>query len=262
MKLNKPIITICIIILLVVDLIFFSFLSFGKTIKDEKIIDEVVQSFDFKSYLLDDEVISKSIDNYNYPKEVFDYLDDLKINIIKKKFVNNLIKREDYLVLKQDIKELMTNSVYEYEVRNQKDILSYVSNDIDNFSSRIEEYFDTNFVNEYYSVYNISSGIIYYISLSFIIISIALIIILEKRNGFLISSIILIVYSFFIYYVNKNPFEVGLRSLFKYFDNVSFHLDNLYIICFILGFVLLLIYIVKFLRKVARDIRISSYNRR
>ena len=262
MKLNKPIITICIIILLVVDLIFFSFLSFGKKIKDEKLINEMVESFDFKKYLLDDDIISNSIDNYNYPKEVFDYLDNLQINKVKKKFINNLLHEENNLVLKQDIKEILDNSVYEYEYRSQGDIYGFVANDIDTYSTKMEDEYNIDFVNRYNTLYSISSGILYYISLLFIIISISLIIVFEKRNGFLISSIILIVYSFLIYYVNKNVLEIGFKSIFKYFKNVSLHLDNLYIICFILGFVLLLIYIVKLLRKLARDIRISSYNRR
>ena len=262
MKLNKPIITICIIILLVVDLIFFSFLSFGRKIKDEKFVNEMVESFDFKEYLLDDKLISNSIDNYKYPKEVFDYLDDLQVNKVKKKFVNNLFKEENNLVLKQDIKEILDNSVYEYEYRSKSDTYSFVSNDIDSFSTKMEENFNKDFVNRYNTIYGISSGILYYISLIIILVSISLIIVFEKRNGFLISSIILIVYSFLIYYVNKNVLEIGFKSLFKYFNNISLHLDNLYMICFILGFVLLLIYIVKYLIKLARDIRISSYNRR
>ena len=50
MKLNKPIITICIIILLVVDLIFFYYLSFGRKIKEEKIVNENLEKFDYKEY--------------------------------------------------------------------------------------------------------------------------------------------------------------------------------------------------------------------
>ena len=262
MKLNKPIITICIIILLVVDLIFFSFLSIGKNLKDKEFINDISQSFNFKEFLLDDETISNSINNYNYPKEVFDYLDEFQINKIKKKFTSRLLNKENSLLLKQEIKEVLSNSVYEYEYRSQSDVYSYVIKDIEDFSERMEANFNIDFVNEYYGVYNISNGIIYYIALGFFIVSIVLIISFEKRNGFLISSIILIIYSFLIYYINKNALEIGFRSLFKYFDNISFHLDNLYIICFIIGFVLLLIYIVKLSKKCAREIRISSYNRR
>ncbi len=260
MKLNKPIITICIIILLVVDLIFFSFLSFGKKLKDEKVINEIVESFNFKEYLLDDELISNSINNYNYPKEVFNYLDDLQINRVKKKYVDRLLKKDNFLIQKQDIFDILSNSVYEYEFRNKSDIYNYVESDIDNFSTRMEDSFDIDFINEYYGIYNVSNGMLYLISLSLIIIGIIFIIIIEKKNGFLVSSIILIIYSFLIYYINKNALEVGFGSLFKYFNKISFHLDSLYIICFIFSFVLLLIYIVKSLRRAAREIRLKSYN--
>ena len=262
MKLNKPIITICIIILLVVDLIFFSFLFIGKKLSNNSFIKDTIQEFDFKEYLLDDEVIADSINNFKYPKEVFDYLDNNKINKAKKEFANLLIKKEEQLINKEEIKDILDSSVFEYEYRSSSDTYSFVEEDIDYFSNKMEKDFNTNFVNEYYSVNKLSSGILYYISLILIITGLVFIIILEQRNGFLISSIILIIYSFLTYYINKNMFEFGFNSVFKYFKKINLQMDNLYMICFILGFVLLLIYIVKSLRKMTREIRIKSYYRR
>ena len=261
MKLNKPIITIFIIILLVVDLIFFSFLYFGKKFNDKKFIDEIVEQFNFKSYFLNDDYISNKINNYNYPKEIFDYLDDLQIKNVKKIFKNNLINREEILIQKEDIKEILDNSVFEYEYRNSEDVYNFVKDDIEYFSNKMEKDFNDNFVKEYYGIYDVCSGILYFISLGLIIIGIISILLIEKRNGFLITSIILILYSFLIYYINKNAFDIGYNSIIKYLNNINLQLDNLYMICFILAFVLLLIYIIQMLKKVARDIRISSYRR-
>ena len=55
--------------------------------------------------------------------------------------------------------------------------------------------------------------------------------------------------------------NVGLKDKLKYFKKAGLNLDGLYFICFIMGFILLLIYIVKVLRRLARNIRINSYNR-
>lgn len=262
MKLNKPIITICIIILLIVNLIFFSFLSIGKKIGEKDFLNEIVLKFNLKTYILNNESISKSIEEYKYPKEVYNYLDNLKINNLKNKFINNLFEKKDRLIDKSDVEEILKNSVYEYEYNHSSDIYSYVENDIKEVSNHLEERFNSEFVDHYFSIKYFSEGIIYYVSILLTVALILLIIYFEKKNGLLITSIILLIYSFTLFYVNDNYLEFGLNNVFKYFDKIDFKLDNIYIICFILGFVLLLIYMCAFFKKVTREIRIKSYNRR
>ena len=258
MKLNKPIITICIIILLVVNLIFFSFLSIGKNITNKKNLEELLQEFNFKEYVLNNETISNSISNYKYPKEVFNYMDEIKIKSIKNTFINNLYNRNEELINKNDIKELLSNSVYEYEYKNKKDIYEYVIDDINSFSTNLHDRFSKSFVDDYYTAGGIVN-VLYYISIALSIIFISIIIFIEKKNGLLASSIILILYSFFLFYMDRNLVNKGFMSLSKYFNKINLNLNTSYIICFILGFVLLLIYIVKRLKEFLRDLRIRSY---
>ena len=262
MKLNKPVITIFIIIMLLGFLIFFSFLSIGRNLNDKEYISEIVNDFNVKEYILRNDKIKDSIDNFKYPKEVFNYLDDNKIKLLKKKYVNNLFDRKEKLIDKNDVKEILDNSVYEYEYNTSSDIYNYVENDIEHFSNVFENKINVEYIDYYYGFKDFSSGFIYYLILIIIIVSIIILIIFEKFNGCFISSITLILYSFFIYYLNNYILEVSFKKYLNYFNDFDLHLEKLYFICFIFGFVLLLIYIVYKLKKIARNIRISSYNRR
>ena len=260
MKLNKPLITICLIIILVINLIFFSFLSVGKKTEDKEYIKQIVSTFDFKEYLLNNSTIDKSINEYKYPKEVFDYLDSIKIDELKDEIVDNLFNKSDYLINKEDIIDILNNSVYEFEASRTKDIYSYVKDDIEEYSMYFDNKLNKDIKDGYFYVNRITNAL-YPVSILISIIIFGIIIIFEKENGILLSSIVLLSYSFFVFYVDKYFISFSYKRLLKYFKFVNLELDNLYIICFILGFVLLLIYIIKSLRRFARNVRISSYNR-
>ena len=260
MKLNKPIITICIIIILVINLIFFSFLSIGREIGKKEFVSDIVEKFNFKEYSLNYELIQKDINNYKYPKEVFDYLNDNQIKQVKEKLVNNLFEKKEKIIEESDIKEIIYNSVSEYENKTSSDISKLLEKSVDSFSLKLVDDFNEDFINSYHLVRNISNSILYLISIIITITIIVLLIIFEKYNGVLISSIILMCYSFFVYYIGQNIFSSSFNSLFKYFDNISFSMNNIHIICFILGFVLLLIYMLKKIKSFLRDIRIKSYS--
>lgn len=262
MKLNKPIISICIIIILIVDLIFFSFLSIARKTNDKEFMEEIALKFDFKKYLLNNDNIRYSIDNYKYSNTVFNYIDDLKVTIVKKKVVNNLFEGKEKVLDKSLIVEILNNSVYEYEYRENVDVVYYVHDDIEYFSGYLESKFNNEYADVYNSLRSFSSGAIYFISIGVAVVLLGLIIIIERKQGLLIDSITLLLYSFFIYYFNKHFLEIGYRSLFKYFDNLELHLDDLYVICFIIGFILLLICIVDKIRKTLREKRINAYNGR
>ena len=259
MKLNKPIITICIIILLVVNLVFFSFLSIGHNLSNKEKLNEIIEKFDFKSYLLNNETINNSIKEYHYSEEVFNYMDQLQINKIKKKLVNNLYDNKEELINEVEIKELINNSVYEYESRTQKDIFGFVESDVNTFSNEMALKFNDNYSSYFQFVKTISNGIIYYSSIILSIVFIGLIIFYEKKNGLLISSIILICYSIYVFYMDNNFIRIVFNRVLKYFESINLHLDKLYIICFLVGFVLLLIYIVNLIKHWLRDLRIRSY---
>jgi len=233
----------------VLDLIFFSFLLISKKITTKSFLKETVTSFNFNDYLINDEIISSGIKNYNYPKEVFNYIDNNKVLIIKNKIIDDLEISEN------SIKDLLINSLYEYENRTNYEIKDNIENDINLFSNNFVK-----MISDYSLTYNflnkISNSIFYPISLISSIVIILLILFIDK-DGIKKISIILFCYSFILYYFNNNLFKIS--NLFKYKKNNNIGLEKEYIVCFIFSFVLLLIYMCNLFRKFLRNQRIKGY---
>lgn len=264
MKLNKPIITITIIILLVFNLIFFSFAQISKNILNEKFLTQLVDKFDLKKSVLNDQNIKNNINNYKYPQEVFNYIDYSSIDIVKKKIVNNILTKDKEFISEKDISYILNNSVYQYENYTFEDTFDYVKDDINKFSLNFSNAFKNDIVNILNFIKFLSNSMLYELSIIISLIFLTLIIFFEKRNGYLISSIICFIYALILYYLDSYFIKNMLLGpnnylYFSNIDNLTISLDNIYIICLILSFVLLLIYIVKSIKKIMRDIRISSY---
>ncbi len=262
MKLNRPIFTIILIILLVIDLIFFSIVIIGKKVLDKNSIKDIVYSFNYKEYLKDNEIIKNSTNNYKYSFEIFDYIDDNEVKKIEDKFIDNIYLNKK-TIEKEDIILILNNAVDKYEKDNLVDIHNYVDGDINKVSnklSNIDEEFNIafSFINKF-----VNSELVY-IFLIFAIISIVLIIVFEHINGCLINSITLILYSILMYYLKYNLYskihlDNNVNKYFNDFSNKIVDLDNVYAISFFLGFVFLLIYVIKLIRRMIRDIRLNSY---
>lgn len=264
MKLDKPIISILIVIVLVLDLIFFSFTQICKNIEKKEQIESLVDKFDIQKYIVENERIKESINNYKYPKEIFNYLDESNIKIIKKKFVTNLLEEKNELLLEEDVTYLIKNSIYEYENRTHEDALVFSEEDITFLSKELVT--DSSEIVNVFNFFKVfTNSFIVLISFSLAVLLFVTLIILEKRNGLLLTSIILFGYTCFLFYLDSYFIRrviLNNQSL-KYFNNVekmTCGLDIFYIICFILSFVLLLIYIIKYIRKAIREIRLNSYN--
>ena len=248
MKLNKKLVRWILIILLIFNLFFFSFLLISKKITTKSFIKECTINFDFKEYLLNDDVISNGIRNYNYPKEVFDYIDNNQILNIKNKYIDNLTIDKDL------VKEVLINSFYEYESRTNYEIKDNLDNDIELFSNNFSYKFN-NFSNIINFLSKVSNSL-YSISLFCLLLILMILIIIEKKN-LLNISIFMLCYSFILYYLSYNFFKI--TNSFKYIKNININLEKEYIICFIFSFVLLLIYVIYYLKKFLRDQRIKGY---
>lgn len=264
MRLNKPIITIALIIIMVFNLIFFSLNFIGKTFTNKSFLYSIVDKFDFYKYISNDEEIIKSVEEYKYPMSIFEYINYNKVNEIKDEFVDNLLNDKEILIDNSKIRKILNNSVSKYEIINEVDIINNVEKNIEDVSFKISNEFN-NDLNETYRLFRFLSydAFTYLFGIILLLLTIGIIII-ERRNGFLICSIIYITYSLIIYWVDKNFFTDSLFISFNstYFNDMSNNtlmLGHLYMICFILGFVLLLIYIIKMLKRMFRNLRLYSY---
>ena len=263
MKLNKPAITITLIVLLLVNLIFFSIALICKGLNTKENIKSILDSFNYQEFIKDNESVIENTNNYKYSIEVFDYIDHDKLTILEDKIVDNLFDRKETIVLENDIKELLTDSVNKYEIDKMIDTNGNALQDIDNISSNLTSTINNEFLLSYKVIDIIASDVVCYSFLLLEVVYIIIIILNEKRNGYLIGGISMLIYSFVSYAIEKNLFKLIKLDdrYFKKFDNFVFKLDHVYIVCFILSFVLLLIYIVLLIRKVLRDKRINSYYR-
>lgn len=261
MKLQKPLITIIFIVLLGVNLIFFSLTFIGKAITTKEITEKIVNKYDINKTILEDTNIKKHIREYKYSPLVFNYINKEKEEELKENIIKNINNNRENLIDEKEITSLLKRSVFSYEIKNGVDTMGIVNNDIELYSYKVSQYINNDFLNTMNFFKFFSNNFFSTIAFSILILLLIGIIIEEKRNGFLISGIITFIYSFFIYYLNNNFFNYEFISniYFNGLKGLKLSLDNTYMICFILSFVLLLIYIIKYIKKVLRDIRINSY---
>ena len=260
MKLNRPILTIILIILLVIDLIFFSVALIGQKVLNEEFLNEMIYDFDYIDYLKDNESIKNSVNNYKYSFDVFNYIDKEEVKEVENKVVDNILSNEDTFIEYEDILQVLNNAVNKYEKINTVDIHEYIDDDIKEVAYELSNSFDNDSITGLHIVNGfVNSKIIYLFVIIAIVIS-TLIIIFEHINGCLINSIIYLIYSFAMYYLKYNfDFKVYIKNNEITIANKVLPLDNIYVTCFVLGFVLLVIYVIKLIVKVVRDIKLNSY---
>ncbi len=264
MKLKKPIITIMLITFLVLDLIFFSFIFISRTVTSKDYVHDIVYKFDIKEYINNNQNIKNSIDNYKYPKEIFDYMDEEDINTFKDNFIHRLYGKNT-INIKEELTDLFKKTIDKYDSKKEVDSYSYVSSDIEKITSEFDNYCNKYVFNIFDFLRLMSSNAIFYLSIIISIVLCVIIIYIEKSKGLIITAITLFLYSLFCYYLNSNCYSIimsimGKNKHFEYLKDFSFFLNSVYIICFILSFVLLLIYMVIYIRKVIRNRKSNSYN--
>ena len=264
MRLKKPVITITLIIILVICLIFFSFVLISNNyIRNEK-IKEVIFNFNIKDYILKDSKILESINNYNYPKEVYNYIDNNEVYILKKKIYSRFNSNEKELLKQKEIVLILNNSVFEYENINFSDSIEMVKEDIEYINNKIMD-FTNNKLNNYHTFFSIIGKDVLFIGFIFITIFIAIMIIItERMNGIFICSVIFFSFSLYLYYLNIN-FYIFFQSIsnnnyfIDYFKRIFLLKEDVYIVCFILSFVLLLIYMINYLKKIYKKMRLHFF---
>lgn len=261
MKLQKPLITIIFIVLLAVNLIFFSLTLIGKSITQEKTIQNIVEKYDVKETILNEDSMKDNIKKYKYTSSVFDYINVLEEKKLKQDIILNLENGKNILLDQEKLMSLLKRSVFSFEINNSVDMMGAVNNDIELYSYKVSRYFNDDFFNTMNFFKIFSNSFFSTIAFLILIISVIGIIFCEKMVGLLIGGIVTLFYSFFVYYLDYNFFKYDFISsvYFKDLSSLKLYLDNIYIICFILSFVLLLIYIIKYIKRVLRDMRINSY---
>ena len=265
MNLRKPIKTTVFIVLLALDLIIFSFFLASKNVLNKEYLSSKVKDFSFISYVKERDYINTEVRAFKYPIEVFDYIDMDEFYKVMDGSIDKLLESKTPLLDGNEIVRILEDSVNKYDQEHDSDSLRFAKDDINRVSTEFAYKLNNDgLVCIVKIMVFCSSGIIFYIPILIAILLSVYICLDEKREGFLINGIVYIVYSLYLYLLNIRFINGLVRngSIYTYFDgfkSYTFKLEPALIICFILGFVLLLIYIGMYIKKLIRDVRLHSY---
>lgn len=264
MKLISSFKTAITILVLSIILLLISFLVAFKNITNKDFLKEKKKDFDIVNYVKNRQYIKS---NNKYPKEVFDYIDMSEYNEVIDKMIDNLHNDSKILLDKESVSDMLFNAVREYDLNNDTDSIAYVKDDINRFSSELSYKLNNNIiVGVVKTIVTLVNSVLYYFLFVAVFLLMFCIIYFEKRNGYIINAIIMLLYSIYLYYFNymiiqNTVVEGNIYSYIKDVNKITLGLENFYIICFISSFILLLIYIIKYIRKIIRDAHIKSYTR-
>ena len=266
MNLKKPFRTTLFIVLLVIDLIFLSFLVSLKHVANKDYMVSKIKDFDIVRYVKERDYIIESTNNLRYPIEVYNYINVDNFNNIGEEAVDNLFAGKKPILESAKFTSLLKQSIDYYDAANNADSMEHVKKDVQRFSTEVSYKINNDSVVKLLKASTIvTNTFVYFIPYLIAITFTALIIVYEKKKGLLIGGITYMIYSFYVYYFDKNFIrrlysEGNFYSYFKGFKKYTFNLNTLYTICFILGFVLLLIWTIFYIKKTVRRVKVSSYD--
>ena len=265
MDLKRPVGTTFTVIILSIVLMLLTFFATFKNLTNKEFLKQRAREFDIVEYVKNRGYVIEHSNSYKYPVEVFDYINIYDFNTLMDQSIDNLYNDKDTILDVSKLTDLLTKSVNLYDMNNNTDSLSFVKEDISRFSSEISYKLNNGVtVRLVKSFISFIHSLIYYLPTLIAISLFALIFWNEKKNGLLINAAILFLYSFVIYRLDYQilPMLVSKGSFYSYInglDKITLGLERIYIVCFILSFILLLIYIVMRLKKTIKNIRKRPY---
>ena len=265
MNLRKPFKTTIVMILLGIDLLILSLFVSAKNTTSKDFLKSTVRDFNIVEYVKDKSFVLEHSKGYKYPLEVFNYINVYDFNSLMDKAIDNLYDQKKPIISNTEISNLLSKSVSVYDVNNRTDSMKFVKDDINRLSTEISYDLNGNVLMSIVRIIlSLLYSVIYYIPFVLVILFFILIVIFEKRNGFLICGVTSFVYSFYLYFINTRLVKsVAARGgFFSYIENIdkmTLKLDLLYILFFIVSFIFLFTFIIMYLRKMVRDIRLKSY---
>lgn len=268
MKLKHSFFTIILISFLIILLILCVLCLFGKNIFNKNYLYKAVEYVDVISFIKDDKELNEMLKNKKIPKEIFEYIDDNKVKEIKKKIIDGFYTNKSSIIEPTEIKMILKDSINFYESKYTLDIYNNIEKEIQSFSIKITNNInDYNFISSFRTIDKIVNGVTFYILIAILITIIIFISILERKNSLFILGIIFFISSLVIYYVSnqmltilsKNKLIIDYVSQ-KFLIEISNIIKPIYIVFFLLGIVLLIVYGMICLKKIIRKIRIYSYD--
>ena len=265
MDLKKPIGTTFTVIILSIVLMILTFFATFRYLTNKDFLKARAKDFDIVEFVKNRGYVVEHSDSYKYPVEVFNYINIYDFNTLMDQSIDNLFDNKDTILDVNKLTDLLTKSVNLYDMNNNTDSLAFVKEDISRFSSEIAYKINNGVAVSLIKTFiSFMHSFVYYIPFLIAIALFGLIFWNEKKNGLLINAAILFFYSFVIYRLDYQmlPMLASKDSFYSYIvglNKMTLGLDRIYIVCFILSFILLLIYIVMRLDKTIKNIRKKPY---
>lgn len=269
MKFKHSFLTPILLFILTSCIICFSFIYVGKYIFAKENIIDITKNINIAKIIREEKALNDILEEKKIPKEVLDYLDNEKSRELLKKIIDSLYTNNSSIIKETDISTLIKDSIINYENLYDLDIYDNIEEDINNFSLDFSNQINNKeIIDSFRSVYKFLNGITFYIVIIITILSIIGIIFLEKKESILILGIIFFIFSIIINYLKDTFIEKLLEDkvLLEYIQKQSIlktedFFKQIYLTSFVIGIILLLIYLVIFIKKLLLKIRLMKYDR-
>ena len=263
MELNRPFATKVIIINTAILLFIGVLLLFTNRLLVKENVIEIFTNQNMVKYIKNNKDINSLLKENKIPAEVLNNISKDEVDELVLTGLDNLYAKKSTLVSGNDILGVVRRSVSKYEKEKQVDIYNNIRIELTRISNDIAEKINTSDdIKSFNIIYSTSS-----FALLFIVLSIAtmiVIIVFEKYNGLLIDGLIVSGSSILIYYIVATMYTEVLSKM-HYIDvnskvlndNIRGIISTMCGVLFVVGIIMLVIYVIKYSDKLLRDFRLK-----
>ena len=256
---NKPTFLITITVIFVSLTIISLFINI---LLNKDNVEKVLINQNLSSLFIKDKELNKNLDDKKIYKEAITNINEVVLRDYLITGVDRLYNGKTVLITEDEVNTIIKNSINKYEKNKDVEVYNYIKDDLKTTSKIISKGISNGEAINTFNVVRNSSNIY----ILFMVISISLIIYLftkSKKDAFLYNGLILVGSSLLNYYI-INKLLINIIKSIDFIEINKYLLDRvkqislgICSIIFIIGLVLLVIYLIKYSKKLLRDFRIK-----
>lgn len=256
---NKPTFLITITVIFISLTIISLFINI---LCNKNNIENILINQNLSSLFIKDKELNKVLDDKKIPKEAITYINEEVLHDYLIIGIDRLYNGEMLLISENEVNTIIKNSINKYEKNKNIEVYSYINDDLKTTSKIISKGISNEDAINTFNIVKNSSNI-YIVFMIISIICIVYLFIKSKREAFLYNGLIFMGASILNYYIIN-------KLLINLIKNISFIEINKHLlgrvkqislgvcsIIFVVGVILLVIYLVKYSQKLLRDFRIK-----
>lgn len=268
MQLKRPTISTLIMIFLFLFSFFLLLWISTKQIISKENIEAFLIKIDIERYIKENKQINKVLEDNKIPKEVLDYIDENKINQFIKESLNNLYE-ENYIIKSSFIETLIEESIETYENKYTVDIYSHIKQEIIEITDEIANTINNEkYITIFNQISHIINGPYLYIIGGILLILIFSLFLLESKMAILLTGTMMTSLSIIMFYAIRKIITFTIESTLLSYDIKNWLIEYviskitpIYSITFVIGSILLLIYLIIYVHRFVVKTRIKYYEK-